>query len=54
MALIDGKFLVHGDEATACVVDLLRKSDRIFGCVHFFDVASESTGTAGKVILPTV
>ena len=48
MAQIDGKFLVDGYEAATRVVDFLSKTNRIFGCVHFFDVPSAPTGAAHK------
>jgi hypothetical protein len=48
MAQIDGKFLVDGYEAATRVVDFLSKTNRISGCVHFFDVPSAPTGTAHK------
>ena len=49
MAQIDGKFLVHGYEATVLVVNLLRKSNRFFGRVHFFDVTSAPACATEKV-----
>jgi hypothetical protein len=49
MAQIDGKFLVDGYEAATRVVDFLSKTNRIFGCVHFFDVPSAPTCATDEV-----
>jgi hypothetical protein len=49
MAQIDGKFLVDGYEAATRVVDFLSKTNRIFGCVHFFDVPSAPTRATDEV-----
>jgi hypothetical protein len=40
---------MHGNESTICIVDFLCKSNRIFGCIHFFDVAGASTGTPSEL-----
>ena len=37
---------MHGYEATGLIVDFLRKSNRAFCRIHFFDVAGASASAA--------